>query len=158
MMGWVTKNSDAFTRFNYKALIPGCFASGGRLEDLFRPLREESKQNLITAIHTFALSEAYMLYGEQTGISFNAALTRIWNEFVLLAGLPDKYRRQVNESIFALMRRLGVSEKIARAAVTHIPDLLEEVGNKTPIPHGGKMLKFLSRAFLEKLTGKIAGE
>jgi hypothetical protein len=99
-----------------------------------------------------ALVEPGKIYGAGTSSSFNGALTRIWNEFVTVAGLPDKYRRQVNESAYALMKRLGVPQAIADGAIKHIPDLLEELGNKTPVPGGGKVLRILSELFLNRFS------
>ena len=66
--------------------------------------------------------------------------------------MPDKYRRQVNESAYALMKRLGVPQAIADAATRHIPDLLEELGNKTPVPYGGKLLRKFSEVVLSKFS------
>lgn len=150
MAAWVARNQDAFSRFAYKDIVPTCFASGGPMEDFFAPLREYSKEHLLESILTHTLAEPIKLYGVGTNSSFNEALTRIWNEFVTVAGLPEKYRRNLNESVYGLMKRLGVPQAIADAAVKHIPDLLEELGNKTPIPGGGKILRKLSEFFLKK--------
>jgi Fe2+ transport system protein B len=152
MTAWVERNQEAFTRFAYKELVPTCFASGGPMEEFFAPLRAQSREHLLVSIVQNALAEPSKLYGAGTSNSFSEALTRIWNEFVTLAGLPDKYRRQVNESAYALMKRLGVPQAIADAAVRHIPDLLEELGNKTPVPGGGKLLRKLSELFLNRFS------
>lgn len=152
MISWVERNQEAFARFAYKELVPTCFASGGPMEEFFAPLRAQSREHLLTSIVQNALTEPSKLYGAGTSSSFSDALTRIWNEFVTVAGLPDKYRRQVNESAYALMKRLGVPQAIADAAVKHIPDLLEELGNKTPVPGGGKILRKLSELFLNRFS------
>ncbi len=152
MTAWVERNQEAFSRFAYKELVPTCFASGGPMEEFFAPLRAQSREHLLTSIIQSALSEPRKLYGAGTSNSFNDALTRIWNEFVTVAGLPDKYRRQINESAYALMKRLGVPQAIADAAIKHIPDLLEELGNKTPVPGGGKVLRKLSELLLKRFT------
>lgn len=140
MASWGEKNREHFKRFNYKEIVSTCFASGGRLEEIFKPLRRQSREELVRSILEHALPEPSKLYGDGTNSSFSEALTRIWNEFVELAGLPEKYRRQVNESAYALMKRIGVPKKIADAAIKHIPDLMGELGNKTPIPYGGQIL------------------
>ncbi len=154
MASWVERNHEAFSRFDYKELVPTCFALGGQLEEFFAPLRSQSRGDLIRSILEHALPEPSKLYGVGTNSSFNEALTRIWNEFITLAGLSDKYRRQANESVYALMKRMGVPQKIAEAAIKHIPDLMEEFGKKTPIPFGGKILKKISKSLLEKLLKK----
>jgi|GEM_PF-3239282 len=152
MTSWVERNQEAFTRFAYKELVPTCFASGGPMEAFFAPLRLQSREHLLVSIMQNALVEPGKIYGAGTSSSFNGALTRIWNEFVTVAGLPDKYRRQVNESAYALMKRLGVPQAIADGAIKHIPDLLEELGNKTPVPGGGKVLRILSELFLNRFS------
>jgi len=154
MSSWVERNQEAFVRFAYKELVPTCFASGGPMENFFAPLRVQSRVNLLASIVQNALPEPSKLYGVGTSSSFSDALTRIWNEFVTVAGLSDKYRRQVNESAYALMKRLGVPQAIADAAIKHIPDLLEELGNKTPVPGGGKILRKLSELLLGRLSNR----
>ncbi len=149
MTAWVKRNQESFARFAYKELVPTCFAAGGPMEDFYAPLRAQSREHLLASIVQNALAEPCKLYGAGTSSSFSDALTRIWNEFVSVAGLPDKYRRKVNESVYALMKRLGVPQAIADAAIKHIPDLLEELGNKTPVPGGGKMLRKLSVVLLK---------
>lgn len=154
MTSWVERNQEAFSRFAYKELVPTCFASGGPMEEFFAPLRAQSQKHLLGSIVQNALDEPSKLYGASTGSSFSEALTRIWNEFVTVAGLPDKYRHKVNESAYALMKRLGVPQTIADAAIKHIPNLLEELGNKTPVPLGGKILRKLSVFLLNKISKK----
>lgn len=154
MTSWVERNQEAFTRFDYKEHVPTCFASGGPMEEFFAPLREQSREHLLKSIIQNALPEPRKLYGAGTSSSFSEALTRIWNEFVTVAGLPDKYRRQLNESAYALMKRIGVPQAIAEAAVKHIPDLVEEFGIKTAGPVGGKILRKLSELIFEKLSNR----
>ena len=155
MNAWVQRNQEAFSRFSYKELVPTCLASGGPMEEFFAPLRTESRDQLLRSIIENALAEPIKLYGAGTNSSFTEALTRIWNEFVMVAGLPEKYRRQMNESAYALMKRLGVPQAIADAAIKHIPDLLEELGNKTPVPHGGKIIRKLSELVLHKISDRF---
>jgi GTPase SAR1 family protein len=152
MISWVDKNKEAFTRFNYKELVPTCFASGGRMEETFAPLRLQSQEHLLASIVLHALAEPSKLYGSGTSSSFSEALARIWNEFVTATGLPDKYRRKVNESAYALMERLGVPQKIIDTAMKHIPDLLEELGDKAPIPGVGKLARKVSELLLNKFS------
>ena len=151
MSAWVDKNRAAFARFRYKALVPTCFAAGGPLENFYASRRALSREALLAAIQAHATHESVLLFGPGTGSTFNDALTRIWNEFVTLAGLPDKYRRKVNESAYAMLKRLGVPKKVADAMVAHIPDLLEEVGTKIPVPGAGKVLKHVARRVLDRL-------
>jgi len=57
----------------------------------------------------------------------------------------------VNESAYAMLQRIGVPKGVADAMVKHIPDLVEEVGSKLPVPGAGKLLKHLTRAALDRL-------
>lgn len=118
----------------------------------------QSRELLLKAIEAHGMQIPVKIYGEGTSSTFNEALTRVWNEFVSLAGLPDKYRRQVNESAYNLMKRLGVPQAIADAAITHIPELMKEIGDKTPIPGGGRILKKFSEIVLKKTIGRSRRE
>lgn len=158
MQAWAERNQDAFKRFNYQEIVSCCFATGGPMEAHFQPLRMLSREMLLKAIEAHGTQDTVKIYGEGTSSSFNEALTRIWNEFVSLSGLPEKYRRQVNESAYQLMKRLGVPKTIADAAIKHIPDLLEEIGNKTPVPGGGKVFKKVSEYLLRKSIGRWGQE
>lgn len=158
MQAWAERNQDAFKRFDYQEIVSCCFATGGPMEAHFQPLRMLSREMLLKAIEAHGTQDPVKIYGEGTSSSFNEALTRIWNEFVSLAGLPEKYRRQVNESAYQLMKRLGVPKTIADAAIKHIPDLLEEIGNKTPVPGGGKVFKKVSEYLLRKTIGRWGQE
>jgi hypothetical protein len=71
-----------------------------------------------------------------------------------MPGLPEKYRRKVNESALKLLLRLGIKGKIAELLIKHIPDLAEELVNKIPIPFSGKLLVKLF-PFLGKLLVKL---
>ena len=50
-----------------------------------------------------------------------------------------------------MLQRIGVPKGVADAMVKHIPDLVEEVGSKLPVPGAGKLLKLLTRAALDRL-------
>lgn len=156
MTSWIERNRKAFTRFAYMELVPTCFATGGPMEVHFAPLRAQSREHLITSIVQNALDEPSKLYGNGTNNSFSDALTRIWNEFVSVTGLPEKYRRQVNESVYILMKRIGVPQAIANAAIKHIPDLAEELGGKIPILGAGKLARKLTEFGLNKVVNNAS--
>lgn len=141
MQDWVDRNRSAFDAFAFSSIIATCFATGGALETHYIPLREESRNNVLTGILDHALATPVLLYGNRTGTSFAQALARIWNGFVDIAGLPQKYRRELNESAYAMLKRVGISEKMAMMAVQHIPDLVEEAANKLPYPGSGKIAR-----------------
>lgn len=154
MQAWVDKNRSSFTKFGYHEIVASCFAEGGALESHYEPLRRQSKELVLQAIARLALNEPALLYGGKTGSSFNEVLTKLWNSFVDIGGLPEKYRRQLNETAFSLMKRVGVPDALARMAIKHIPDLAEELGNKIPVPWAGKIARKISEAVLRAVSPK----
>lgn len=154
MSRWVDQHRKAFAKYQYAELIAACFAEGGKLETHYAPLRLESKRATLEAICRCALQQPHLLYGGASGRNFQESLFKLWNDFVELANLPEKWRRQTNEGAYALLKRLGVSERLAQLAVKHIPDLAEEIGAKLPIPGGGRLMRALSRIVLEKWARK----
>jgi energy-coupling factor transporter ATP-binding protein EcfA2 len=154
MADWVLRNEGAFMRFSYKKIIPTCFASGGPMESPFIPLRVQSREALLQSIHDNTLDEPLLLFGSDTGISFSETLYRLWNDFITLAGLPDDYRRRVNETAYSMMQRLGVPQAISDRVIQHIPDLVEELASKMPMPGAGKIARKISETFLKKIRGK----
>lgn len=153
MGAWVERNRQAFASYRYRELVPCCFATGGPLEAHYVPLRTQSREALIASIVRNALLEPEKLYGEGTDSTFSDTLARVWNDFVEIAGLPAKYRKKVNESAYDLLKRMDVPKAWRDAAVAHIPDLLQEVGNRVPVPFLGRVLKFVA----EKALGSKKG-
>ncbi|MDP3108673.1 GTPase domain-containing protein [Hydrogenophaga sp.] len=154
MTKWVDEHRSAFNRYNYKDLVATCFAQGGKLEEHYAPLREQSREVTLDAIVKYALSEPYLLFGGTTGRTLQDALYGLWNEFVDLAKLPAKLRRRSNESAYALLKRLGVPEKAAALAIKHIPDLMGEIGDRLPFPAAGKIMKAATLLLLSPLMKK----
>lgn len=154
MASWVDSHRHAFNHFNYKDLVASCFAQGGKLENHFAPLREHSRQDVLASIDKHALDTAYLLYGNGTGRTLQDALFSLWNEIVDLAKLPENMRRRSNESGYALLKRLGVSDKLADMAIQHIPDLLGEAGSKLPVPGSGSLVREISRRLLHRFFKK----
>jgi hypothetical protein len=155
MSSWVDANRASFRQFQYRDLVATCFAAGGRFESVYKPLRRESRDAVLGAICTVALPAPVKLFGDQTGRSLSQFLAKIWNDFVQIAGLPDRYRALVNENAYDFLMRIGVSQKIAQAAITHLPDLLAELASKTPIPGAGPLVKFGAKKILEALLKKL---
>lgn len=154
MQSWVDANGPSFAQFGCQGIIATCFAEGGPLESHFAPLRAESNILLRQSIDRLALAEPKLIYGGDTGNTFDEVLTKLWNSFVEISGLPKKCRRELNESVYTLMKRIGVSEKIAQMAKKHLPDLAEELGNTTHLPWAGKIFRNVTSSVLEKVTAK----
>jgi Fe2+ transport system protein B len=154
MTAWAERNRSAFERFEYAEIVSTCFAGGGTLEEYYSPLRAQSRQALLEAIVKHALSTPYILYGQDSGVSFSDALSRLWNDFVDWAELPSKYRKKVNESAYSLMKRIGVPDDIAKAAIQHVPDLIEELASKAPLPGSGKIARFIAEVLIKKIFKK----
>jgi hypothetical protein len=156
MTAWLDRNRDSYGRFHYKDMIPTCFLTGGKFEAHFALLRAQSAAKLLEAILANALPEPHRLYGRGTGSTFGETLTRVWNYVVDWTGLPAKWRGKVNESAFELIKRLGLPEEVAKLATRHIPDLVEELASKLPLPGAGKAAKFGTQQLLKMLFGKSA--
>ena len=154
MQSWVDKNRASFEPFNYEELVATCFAAGGPIETHFAPLRAESKEAVQQAILQHALHTPFKLYGVGTGLTLANVLSRVWNEFVDWSGLPKNYRLKVNESAYQLMKRMGIPEEVARLAVKHLPDLVEEVAGRIPFPGSGKIGRKLVEKILQKVLPK----
>lgn len=154
MTKWVDDHRAAFNRYNYKDLVATCFAQGGKLEEHYAPLREQSRGTTLDAIVKHALSEPFLLYGGTTGRTLQDALFGLWNEFIDLAKLPAKLRRRSNESAYALLKRVGVSENVAALAIKHLPELMGEIGDRLPVPAAGKIMRALSVLALSRFGKK----
>lgn len=150
MTQWVDQNRGSFERFGYAGIVATCFGRGGPLEPHFAPLRLASREAVLAALQASALPTPALVYGGTTAITFNEALSRVWNAAVDILGLPARYRRQVNESAYALLKRVGVPDEVADLMVAHIPELLEDMGNKLPVPLLGRALRHLSSRVLQR--------
>ncbi len=149
MSSWVEQNKQFFERFEYRAIVSTCCASGGPLEGHYAPLRSQSRADLLKAISAHALRESHRLYGEGTGTTFSQTLAELWNYVVDWSGLPDKWRSQVNETAFDLIKRIGLSDEVAGYLVKHIPDIAQELGSKIPMPGSGKAAKTLASTLMQ---------
>lgn len=123
---------------------------------MFAPLRDDFRIAVLSAILQFNLGKPFLLYGEGTGTTFSQALTRIWNGFVDIVGLPQKYHRELNESAYAMLKRVGVPEKLAQAAIQHIPDLVEGVANRVPVPGIGKIARKATEHLIKAVRTKYS--
>lgn len=154
MSKWVDDHRQAFNPYNYKDLLATCFAQGGKLEAHYAPLREASKAFALDAIIKHGLVRPYLVYGGASGRSLQDSLFSLWNEFVAVAKLPETWRRHTNESAYALLKRLGVPEKVADLAIKHLPDLAGEVASKIPVPGAGHAARALVETLLKRVAGK----
>ncbi len=160
MSAWADANSRLFAEggFEYKEVVATCFSKGGKFERSFRPLRQKSRNAVLDAIVRHGLREPHALYGTEATGGFNQVLTRVWNRFIDIAGLPNKYRKKLNESGVELLVRLGVSRSTAEAAAAHIPELLGkglDVGLPWVLPPPLKPLApYISDFIKETFLGK----
>ena len=156
MSAWVDRNQEHFRQFQYREMLATCFASGGSLESHFAPLREQSRDIILKKIVATALPAPLRLYGEGTERTASDFLAKLWNDFAELAQLPAKYRAKTNESVYDFMKRIGVSQKIADLAISHLPDLLGDVAGKLPVPGSGIIVRKAIKKLLEKVLVKRA--
>ncbi len=128
MSAWAEANAEALTGggYDYKEVVATCFSKGGKFERSYAPLRRKSRTAVLEAIVRHGLRAPRVIYGTEATGGFNQVLTRVWNKFVDIAGLPKKYRKKVNDSGVDLLIRLGVSREIAEKMAEHIPELLDK--------------------------------
>lgn len=105
MSRWVTNNQRFFdnNEMQFNGIVGTCFAKGGRFEDAYRPLREESTALVWNAILDSCAREPVDFIGQSGGIF--AALKRIWNSFCEYIG--KKPWKWVNEQVKEMLIRLG---------------------------------------------------
>lgn len=119
MSKWKNDNSAAFARkgLDYDDIICTCFANGGRLESVYKDLRNESREALLGAIETYATPEPIKLYSTYQG--FIAALKRAWNWFANWLGF-EELMFQFNEGLIQLLVRIGFTRDEAKEFVSQI--------------------------------------
>jgi hypothetical protein len=132
MSAWADANASAFAAdgCKYEEVLATCFASGGRLEEIYAPLRTESRDLVLQSIIEHALPQPEKIYGDGTASTLEQVLARVWNRFVDWAKLPRKYRMRLNESAYGLMLRVGVPKPLADAAIKHVPELAKVVASR----------------------------
>lgn len=119
MSKWKDENGHIFKErgLKYENIICTCFASGGRLESVYKGLRDESYELLIGAIKTYAAKEPIKLYSTYQG--FIATVKRAWNWFVGWLGF-DNLMFQVNEALIQLLIRIGFTRDEANEFVNQV--------------------------------------
>lgn len=149
MSAWAEANAVTFSSdgCDYRQIVATCFANGGRLEQIYAPLREESRVAVLSAILANALPEPEMIYGEGSDSSIEDVLARVWNRFVDWAQLSKKYRMKVNESAYDLMLRLGVPKAVADVAVEHVPVFVMAVASRYMPPGAFQLVSTLLGKF-----------
>jgi hypothetical protein len=75
---WATQNAEKIKRrgLEYEGIVPASFGGGGRFADVFRELREESRQALGDAICKFAAADSIVLYEGPAG--FRELISSVW--------------------------------------------------------------------------------
>lgn len=115
MSEWGLQEKSKFESagFDYVEIIAGCFVIGEspEMEAVYKPIREASTEAVIRAIKEGALSESYQIYYDE--LSFEYVMKRVYNAFVDWIGLPVKMRLEVNETVYDLMVKMGISPEIA---------------------------------------------
>ncbi|CAF1395099.1 unnamed protein product [Rotaria sordida] len=87
----------------FKSMVATCFAKGGRLEQSYRPLREESARDVWDAITTYSATEPVDFIQHSGGMVM--LLRKIWNGFCEWIG--QTAWTWVNEHVKEMLVRLG---------------------------------------------------
>ena len=88
MSAWADENKPEFEKqgFDYRDVVATCFASGGRFESVYAPLRDESRAAVLKGIVAH-YTAAKRLYQDEQG--FFQVLKRAWNWVCRWLGHPD---------------------------------------------------------------------
>lgn len=114
MSVWIEQNKHSFEHynFNYHEMIATCFAKGKRekLEEIYAPLRVESKKNVIEAIKEHSLEKPKKFIVGSKGI--RKVFIRAWGAFCDWANV--NWHIRPNKNIEKILKDMGLSEKEAR--------------------------------------------
>ena len=128
MSAWANDNKKHFKKgCKYEEVIATCFRKGERpeLENVYAPLRIESRQQLLAAIKQHALLEPKTIWsGGGISIIFEF-LKKLWNRFIELSELPEdwglkEFRAVFNKSMYDTLIKRGFSSADARALTSGI--------------------------------------
>ena len=116
MNSWVDRNGHEFIKDNmkYAQIHATCFAKGGRLENAYKELRNESKDIILKSILENSLATPYLLYKNRSDAE--KLVLRLWNSFCDFFDL-DKYRAGVGDNVLDVLCKMGVSQNTAEFLV-----------------------------------------
>ncbi len=119
MSSWATENASAFTKEGllYKEIVAACFAEGGRFEESYAKLRQESRAAVLSAIFKHATPEPVKIYDGRAG--FFSVLKRAWNWFCNWLGATSLIV-VANVALYNLLVRLGLAHEEAEQMVKEL--------------------------------------
>ena len=111
MSDWVKRNEDTFKNngMKFHGMVATCFAKGGRLESVYRPLREQSAKDVWDTIINHAANTPVDFVKQSGGI--NTVFKRVWNFFCHWLG--QSAWKWVNEHVRDILVRLGFGSQEA---------------------------------------------
>jgi hypothetical protein len=112
LQSWVTKNIESFkdAKLVFYDMVGTCCARGGRMENLYKDLREESKAVVWESINKHASKDPIVFIGESS--SFNLSLKNSWNFFCTHAPLMSNLR-VIHWDLHAGLIKMGSNDKEA---------------------------------------------
>ena len=150
---WMEANSAAYADDNssYAQCVAACFASGGRFEELYAPLRQQSSEALQAAIGACSLETPVRIFDTD---SFSSFWMRIWNGFVEWSNLGEKYRMKLNEGARDVLIRCGVSEEFVDKCTSDLKDVVSEVGDAAKQALTAALIAYVTKAIVSSDGGK----
>jgi len=122
---WADNNSEEFQKQGliYEDIVSTCFSKGGRFENIYCDLREESRLSLMKSIKQHAKKNSIKIYENQEG--YEALVKTTWNKFCSYIKKAD-WQMIVDESMYQTLKRLGVPDRTARMLSTGITNKISE--------------------------------
>lgn len=113
MMTYVKNNSIHFLNNGmfFNRIMATCFAQGGRLEDSYRPLRENSTNEVWTAIEKETSCQPIITVIEQPD-SIKGLFLRMWNRFCRFVKRPSwEVTLPHSQKIYEMLGRMGIKDE-----------------------------------------------
>lgn len=114
MSKWKSENQGTFNHMGmkYEDIICTCFASGGPplLAQVYEVLRNESRQAVLNAIHTYAAPEPVKIYSSENG--FIVLVKRSVNWVFNWLGL-SQFRFELNKKLVEILIQMGCPKEVA---------------------------------------------
>lgn len=88
MQTWIVNNIESFkkVKLDFQDMVAVCCAKGGRMEKVYKPLREESEVAVWESIKKYASASPVQFIGSST--DFGKSLKSLWNGFCDFVHLP----------------------------------------------------------------------
>ncbi|CAF1547170.1 unnamed protein product [Adineta ricciae] len=120
MMDYVKDNSKHFSdrEMIFNQILATCFAQGGRLEEYYRPLRENSSNEVWTAIEKAASCQSIITLTKETG-SIKKTYIKMWNAFCRFVKRSSwQIELPYCQNIYEMLDRMGIKDETKKKNIS----------------------------------------